>query len=585
MTTNVMEMFTDRLRTLEGSASGSRHEALVSLVGWTFGMKHLDLRWAMARIEASWYTLTAGEGRGDEVEDVAAWVVGQRTAEAATQRVPVGATSDPMFATDADDDADGGVYGLTDTDNAERLVRLYGDRIRYVEEDRSWVVWDGHRWKHDVRRVPEMAKQTIRKAQRDCVNHPDRYPAKAIEKLTAALNGPRLREMVKLAQTDERVAISAVDMDTNIWLLNCANGTVDLRTGELKEADPADLITKTTGVEFDPAAECPQWESFVSWAMQGRSELVTFMMRAVGMSLTGDTSERVILFCHGGGKNGKSVTLKVIRAILGDGYGQRMQSSTLEAVSLKRGGAAHTEDVAALKGARFAYTSEMEDGSRFATALLKDLTGDERIRARQLYRSSFEFQPEFTPWIAANHKPAVAAEDQAIWDRLRLIPFDSRIADDEKDPHLGTKLLTEAAGILAWAVRGCLDWQREGLNQPAEVIEATNDYREEMDVFAEFLRAVIGGELHVGNRTSTDLRTAYHGWARGNVDADDPLYKPSQKEFKRQMEGHGWTILTTRTARCWVAPITSLLTVEMLDELIAIEERWGRGGLVTDATL
>ena len=442
------------------------------------------------------------------------------------------------------------VTGKYDVNQAERFILMYGHLVRYVAEDKGWYVWDGTRWEEDiVGSAPELGKAMAKTLMKLAIDRGDVVKTRDVEPL---LNVTKMKSTLESAKTDARVAVSAEQLDSDIWALNCANGTVDLRTGELRPHNPDDLITKTTGIDYDPDAPCPQWFAFTAWAMQSRMELVTFLQRAIGMSLSGDTSERMILFCHGSGKNGKSVLLKTIREVLGSGYAQRMQSSTLEAVTFKKGGSSHSDDIAQLKGARFVYTSEMEEGSRFATAIVKDLTGDERLRARQIYKAGFEFMPEFTPWIAANHKPNVTAEDQAIWDRLRLIPFDARVPDDEVDRDLGRKLKDEAVGILAWAVKGCVDWHREGLNKPDEVIAATLGYREEMDVFADFLRYVveIGPNM---SRAPVMLRGTYHAWAKENVERDDPLYKLSQRGFKAHMEGHGW-VQSKSGGREWNPP-------------------------------
>ena len=223
--------------------------------------------------------------------------------------------------------------------------------------------------------------------------------------------------------------------------------------------------------------------------MQGNTELIEFMQLALGMSLTGDTTERLVFFLHGGGKNGKSVTLKVIRGILGD-YALRVQSKLFEATKFKNGAGAASPEIAELKGKRFICTSEIEDGTKLATALLKDMTGDENMSGRFLYENLVEFKAEFKPWIAANHKPEVPAEDQAVWDRHAADPVRRSCRRRIRSIRLlGEKLLDEAPGILAWAVRGCLQWQKSGMTTPAKVMEATAGYRAEMDYFADYLDA------------------------------------------------------------------------------------------------
>ena len=378
---------------------------------------------------------------------------------------------------------------LSDVGNGRRFVQQHRENVRYVVEDRQWAVWDGSRWKPDaLGSAMELAKETAESIYDEAAAIIAAIPpgmslderigwwqlageVSAFAKSTH--NMTRLTNMVKAAQTDPIVTISAEWFDRDIWLLNCTNGTIELRTGTLRPAVREDLITKTTGIAYDPDAKCPRWEGFTKWAMLDRLDLVTYMQRALGMSLCGNISERIVPFLHGGGDNGKTITLKTVCHCAGE-YGQRMSSKTLEAARFASGGSGPSEDIAVLKGARFVYASEIEDGMKLATALLKDLTGDEgKLRARHLYKGSFEFTPEFTPWIGANHKMVIPSDDQAIWNRLRLIPYDAVISEAEKDGDLFNKLAAEAPGILAWLLRGCIDWQKYGLNDPPEVMEAT----------------------------------------------------------------------------------------------------------------
>lgn len=446
---------------------------------------------------------------------------------------------------------------FTDTGNAVKLVAQHGENIRYVAEDKQWLRWDGSRWEPDaLGRVMELAKETVLSMYLEASTVKDDALRVRISKwASTSLSDSKLTAMVKLARTDPKVALSAASLDANVWLLNCTNGTVDLRTGELHPAERSDLITKTTGIAYNPDAKCPRWDAFILWAMKDRQDLVTYMYRALGMSLSGNVSARLVFFCHGGGDNGKSVTLKTVLHISGD-YGQRMQSSTLEAATKSKGGGGASDDIASLKGARFVCTSEIEDGTRLASALLKDLTGDEKLTARHLYKSQFTFQPELHPWIAANHKPLVPSDDQAVWNRLRLIPFDAVVSEADMDPELGDKLKDEAPGILATLVRGCLDWQRDGLPTPAAVLEASASYREEQDTFKDFLDYLADGSFSM---TPSMLRETYSRWAKEN---DAP--KLSQRAFKSHMEARGWfqEKLSDGTARQWKPPAKKVIRVD-----------------------
>lgn len=464
----------------------------------------------------------------------------------------------------------------TDTMNATRLVKHHGEDIRYVAERKThgWMVWDGSRWATDTQSyITELAKDTAvrildesRAVAAGQYELPHCTAGNLAQWAIESLDSGRLNSMVRLAQSDPAVVVSISDLDAHPYLLNCANGTVDLRTGELRPPTREDMITKSTGIEYDPNAKCPHWEEFISWAMQGDGELIEFMQLALGMSLTGDTTERLVFFLHGGGKNGKSVTLKVIRGILGD-YALRVQSKLFEATKFKSGAGAASPEIAELKGKRFICTSEIEDGTTLATALLKDMTGDENMSGRFLYENLVEFKPEFKPWIAANHKPDVPAEDQAVWDRMRLIPFDARVEEDQVDPQLGVKLLTEAPGILVWAVRGCLQWQESGITTPAKVMEATADYRAEMDYFADYLDATRDRVAKLSDVMADDalsvttLRDHYNEWAKANEHE-----RLSQRAFAARMVGHGWAKVKDEHGWYWEMPATKMRLIDFAEQ-------------------
>jgi putative DNA primase/helicase len=425
----------------------------------------------------------------------------------------------------------------TDAGNALRFVRQYGDVIRYVAEWKGWLVWDGERWKPDTTgQIMELAKETVRSIYREAGELDSEDNRKELVKWALfSENASRLKALVELAKTDQQVAISSAELDLNTWLLNCTNGTIDLRTGKLRKADKADLITKTTGVEYDPQAECGEFDRFITWAMADRSEMVEFLQRAIGYSLTGDVSERIILFCYGKGRNGKSTLLKTVHHVMGD-YGLRVDASIF--LQTRRDGSSATPGLAQVRGKRYVFTSEMEDGTHLASALIKTITGDEMISTRRLYKDPEEWMPAFKPWIASNHLPNAPSDDQAIWDRMRLVPFDNRVGDRQQDKELGDKLKAEAPGILAWAVQGCLAWQTDGLSVPDAVAIATAGYRESQDDFASFLEELeeltVPPDMH-----RSPLHELYGRWARLN---GQPVL--NVRQFKAQMEAHGYEIAT-----------------------------------------
>jgi putative DNA primase/helicase len=288
-----------------------------------------------------------------------------------------------------------------------------------------------------------------------------------------------------------------------------------------------DLITKLAPVEYDPEAAAPTWAAFLERVLP--DEVRAFFQRAAGYSLTGDTSEQVMFINHGPGANGKSTAQEAIAAALGD-YALRTPTEMLLA---KRAGGI-PNDIARLKGARFAAASETEEGRRLAESLVKDLTGQDTISARFMRAEWFDFRPTHKLWLSTNHKPEVRGTDEAIWRRIRLVPWTQTIPPAEQDKKLLAKLRKELPGILAWLVRGCLMWQREGLRPPDEVRKATGRYRAEMDVLAAF----IDEECIVAERataTAKALYAAYKAWCDENGERPE-----SQRRFGGRLKERGF---------------------------------------------
>lgn len=378
----------------------------------------------------------------------------------------------------------------TDYGNAERLVDHHGHSLRYCHAWKQWLWWDGRRWQADATAAVERcAKDTVRRIYTEAAavtgdDDAAQELRKSLSKWAASSESAgRIRAMIDLAASEPGIPVTPDELDADPWLLNCQNGVLDLRTGELRPHDRALLLTKLAPVVYDPTATAPTWDAFLSRIMGSNPALIAFLRRAVGYSLTGDVSERVLFLLHGTGANGKSTLLEIIRALMGD-YATRTPTETL---MLQRGDSGPRNDIARLKGARFVSASESDDGRRLAESLVKDLTGGDTITARYLYSELFEYRPEFKLFLATNHKPEIRGTDPAIWDRLRLVPFGVRIPEGERDRHLAAKLRAELPGILAWAVRGCREWQAHGLQSPAEVTRATAQYRADMDDLAGWL--------------------------------------------------------------------------------------------------
>ena len=416
-------------------------------------------------------------------------------------------------------------FDLTDIGNADRFRVRHGNHTRWSPA-RGWLIWDGRRWcVDDCHQVLSLAKETARLILAEAADAEDQDRRDALAGWAKASGSAgRVSAMLQLARPDVRVPDEGLDHDT--WLLNVLNGTIDLRTGELRPHNRADLITKLAPVEYHPEAQCPRWHRFLQEVFQSDEELIGYVQRAVGYSLTGLAREQCLFFLFGGGSNGKGVFLVTLRFVLGD-YAQRTKPDVFLEQARSDSKAA-TPDLARMVGVRMIITSEVKDGAAMAEGLIKELTGEERLTARMLYGQPIEFDPVAKIWFAANHKPIVQGTDHAIWRRIKMIPFEAtftapgdpnhREGNPPKDPNLRHSLRDEAPGILAWAVRGCLEWQRTGMQEPDVVQAAVAEYRSEQDVLGQFIDACCVVEP-AATVTPADLRRAYTSWCeeRGDI--------------------------------------------------------------------
>ena len=388
-------------------------------------------------------------------------------------------------------------YELTDTGDARRLYQLHRDDIKYMPSIDKFVMWDSKRWKilDNVSKVLPMAwglPDDLRKQRA------------AYEKL-AAEDRERSAEFMKIAEAFEKhskkvqstatiknilfqlkavpgIEISQHELDASPWLLNCRNGTVDLKRGEFREHRRSDYITKMIDVDYDPKADAPLWIETLNRFLPDPS-VRSFFRRALGYSITGDMRERSYFICWGSGKNGKSTIVNAVLDLLGD-YGAQADKGVFFE---RRVDSDISNGVARLRGCRFVSASENKDGAHLSVELIKQITGGDKITARFLHQEFFEFQPAMKIWLATNHRPRISDTNRAIWDRTLLIPFTVTIGDDEIDLDMGQKLKAERSGILNWLLMDCMAWQREGLNPPELVQTAIREYRESEDPIRGFL--------------------------------------------------------------------------------------------------
>lgn len=400
--------------------------------------------------------------------------------------------------------------GRTDLANARRLVAMHGADMRWCDPWAKWLTWDGRRWAiDDTRRIEAFAKNVSRRVWRDVAaampgcDDATRKTLLSYAKATASNYG--MANMLALARSEPGVPILPGVLDRNPWLLNLANGTLDLRTGKLRGHDRGDCITKLSPVVFDAGADCPIWEAFLSDVLPDKG-LRDYARRLVGYCLTGSTQDHVLPFLYGTGANGKSVFIGTVLALLGGDYAIKAASDLLLAKKH-----AHPTELADLFGRRFVACIEADSGRRLAEALVKELSGGDRIRARRMREDFWEFTPTHKCWLAANHKPIVRGNDNGIWRRIKLLPFEVTIPPERQDPSLPERLLEELPGILNWALLGCMDWQAGGLAEPESVRRATAGYRAEMDTLGLFLAecCIVGDGLQAG---AAELHQAFEAW-------------------------------------------------------------------------
>jgi putative DNA primase/helicase len=369
----------------------------------------------------------------------------------------------------------------TDIANAKRLAARHGQDLRFTVE-RGWHVWDGRRWAVDEKgvQVQARAKDTALAIFDEIRGAPDRDARMRHAKRSQSKNS--IEAMIWLTRSEPEVPARLTHFDADGWVLNVKNGTLDLRTGELRAHRREDLISNIVEVEFDPEADCERWDAFLWRVTDQNDELYAYLRRFVGYLLVGDTSEQSLHFLYGLGDNGKTIFSEVLMRLLGD----YAMAASPDMIMLRR----HVgipNDVARLRGIRAAMMNETTQGARFDESKLKDLTGGDTLTARFLHQEFFDFRPTHRIIIRGNHKPAINGTDKGIWRRLRLVPFTVAIPPDEQDRDLLRKLEGELPGILNWALQGCREWQVEGLKPPPLIAEAVRQYREESDTLGRFL--------------------------------------------------------------------------------------------------
>lgn len=434
---------------------------------------------------------------------------------------------------------------MTEFGNAERMLDHYGDGLMYVPEIDGWFMWTGIYWRRAAGvELEHLAKETIRALPDEAKTiESDAERAEFFKFCAISQRAVMVRNMVSLAQSDPRVVVSMTDLDKLTHLLGVGNGVVDLHTGKLLPPDQAYRVTTITAVDYDPEARAPLFERTVADVFFGDADMIGFFQRLVGYSLLGKPDEDVLAIPYGSGSNGKSTVLGAIRDALGEHAKMASADTFLSSGAAGGNAGAAREDVLRLRGARFVYVSEPDEGSELREGLIKSMTGGEPLPARGLYsKTTVEVAPTWVAFMPTNHRPIVKGDDHAIWRRLLPVPFTRNFDQDltlTKDPDRAEKLAAEAAGILAWCVRGALAYQKDGLQPPAAVRKARDDYKSDMDLLGEWLDECCEvGPNHVESNARLWASWEAFAKARGEL-----RLVPTLKQLNRRLDARGTTAI------------------------------------------
>ncbi len=408
---------------------------------------------------------------------------------------------------------------LTDVGAGAQFALQCGNDLRFCHERGAWLIWSGDRWQWDARGAAMKRAQNVALsyysggavvARQAASTTDEQEQAKLAERAKAMLSFARTsqrreRLIAMLALAKSHVAVSIKELDTDPCVLNCRNGTVDLKTGTLSRHQREDFCTHLAGADYNPTAAAPNFGCFIARIFKTTPDVISFVQAAMGYSLTGMVNEQCLFFAWGRGANGKTTLLDAVTMAMGT-YARKSAPDLL----MSKPGIGHPCDLADLMGARLITCAESNDGSRFDESKLKDLTGETVLKARFMRENFFDFRATHKLWLYSNHRPAVRGTDEGIWRRMRLIPFVETIGDAEKDRALPVKLAGELEGILAWLVAGAVRWFKAGLQPPPEVADATRQYRAEQDTIGMFL-----AECTTDDEVSTyaaELYGAYVTW-------------------------------------------------------------------------
>lgn len=411
---------------------------------------------------------------------------------------------------------------------ALQFAERHRDALRYTAAWGKWHHYDGSQWVEDKTLLAyDLARAICREVAQLIGNSSEKKEATSAKKRAA---------VISLAREDRRIAATTGQWDIDPWMLNTPAGVIDLRTQVVRRQKPSDYLTKITAVA--PGGDCPRWAEFLNEITDGDESLQQFLQRTAGYFLTGDISEEVIFFAHGGGANGKGTFLHPITGILAD-YHRAAPIATFTEIRFEQ----HPTDLAMLKGARLVTASETQQGRRWDESRIKMLTGGDPISARFMRQDFFEYMPQFKPLIAGNHKPRLRSVDVAIRRRFRLLPFVVTIPEEKRDPQLKSKLRGEWPGILQWMLDGCAEWHERGLAPPEAVMAATSAYLDAEDTLADWIEAC----CYRDPNASDTVQRLFESWTKWADSAGERI--GTKRELGDRLEEAGFKRKRTSGAR------------------------------------
>lgn len=422
-------------------------------------------------------------------------------------------------------------YEHTGVGNAKRFVSMFGHDVKFCGVTKRWFVWDTNRWACDQLRAEAMAQLSAEEIT-DAKHRKSTCTKRGVE------------EILYLARSDTNMSVKPTDFDADPMLFNCQSGIIDLRTGRQHPHSRSQLLSRISPVRLTTGGSCPIWQRFLSTVFVGDEQLIAYIQRVCGYLLTGHVTEQCLFFMYGDGCNGKSVFASALQHILGD-YARKVPAQILSR-SDRVAGEGPSPFLSTLIGARLATSSELEEGQKFAEARIKDMTGGDRLTSRGLRQDPVEFDPMFKLLLYGNHKPDISGVDHGIWRRIHMVPFMVTIPECERDPKLLDKIKAESGAILDWMVRGCIDWQRQGLSPPDAVTHATSAYRSESDTVGRFIEecSTIADGVFV---KKGDLHEAYEAWCARS--GEEPLKK---NQFGTRVKRSGIQQKKTHQGWLWV---------------------------------